>query len=41
MLMIPKTLAYVWVVWMGWKLYRQADAPKIAKGLSTQKKNPA
>lgn len=23
MLMIPKTLAYVWVVWMGWKLYRQ------------------
>lgn len=23
MLMIPKTLAYVWVVWMGWQLYRQ------------------
>ncbi len=23
MLMIPKTLAYVWVVLMGWKLYRQ------------------
>lgn len=25
MLMIPKTLAYVWVVWMGWQLYRQAQ----------------
>ncbi len=24
MLMIPKTLAYVWVVLMGWKLYKQA-----------------
>jgi hypothetical protein len=24
MLMIPKTLAYVWVVWMGWKLYQKA-----------------
>jgi len=24
MLMIPKTLAYVWVVLMGWKLYRQS-----------------
>ena len=24
MLMIPKTLAYVWIVWMGWKLYRQS-----------------
>ena len=23
MLMIPKTLAYVWVVWMGWQLYRK------------------
>lgn len=23
-LMIPKTLAYVWVVWMGWGLCRQA-----------------
>ncbi|MCI8474268.1 MAG: hypothetical protein HFF07_02885 [Oscillospiraceae bacterium] len=23
MLMIPKTLAYVWVVWMGWGLHRQ------------------
>ena len=23
MLMIPKTLAYVWIVWMGWKLYKQ------------------
>lgn len=22
-LMIPKTLAYVWVVWMGWQLYKQ------------------
>lgn len=26
MLMIPKTLAYVWVVWMGWKLYKQTGA---------------
>ncbi len=25
MLMIPKTLAYVWVVLMGWKLYKQAN----------------
>lgn len=25
MLMIPKTLAYVWIVLMGWKLYRQPD----------------
>ena len=24
MLMIPKTLAYVWIVLMGWKLYRQS-----------------
>jgi len=24
MLMVPKTLAYVWIVWMGWKLYRQS-----------------
>ena len=23
MLMIPKTLAYVWIVFMGWQLYRQ------------------
>ncbi len=23
MLMIPKTLAYVWIVLMGWQLYRQ------------------
>ena len=21
MLMIPKTLAYVWIVWMGWRVY--------------------
>ena len=27
MLMIPKTLAYVWVVWMCWKLYRR-EVPK-------------
>ena len=27
MLMIPKTLAYVWVVWMCWQLYRR-EAPK-------------
>ncbi len=26
MLMIPKTLAYVWVVLMGWKLYKQSTA---------------
>lgn len=26
MLMIPKTLAYVWIVLMGWKLYRQQTA---------------
>jgi len=25
MLMIPKTLAYVWVVRMGWRLYRQSQ----------------
>lgn len=25
MLMIPKTLAYVWVVLMGWKLYKQEE----------------
>lgn len=25
MLMIPKTLAYVWVVLMGWKLYKQGQ----------------
>ena len=24
-LMIPKTLAYVWVVLMGWKLYKQSQ----------------
>ena len=23
MLMIPKTLAYVWIVWMGWRLSKQ------------------
>lgn len=28
MLMIPKTLAYVWIVFMGWKLYRQSK-PKL------------
>ena len=21
MLMIPKTMAYVWIIWMGWKIY--------------------
>lgn len=25
-LMIPKTLAYVWIVLMGWKLYKQSQA---------------
>lgn len=29
MLMIPKTLAYVWVVVMGWRLYRQAQPRTI------------
>lgn len=29
MLMIPKTLAYVWVVWMGWQLYRKEQHKKI------------
>lgn len=24
MLMIPKTMAYVWIVLMGWRLYRQS-----------------
>ena len=24
-LMIPKTLAYVWIVWMGWQLYKQPE----------------
>lgn len=28
MLMIPKTLAYVWIVLMGWKLYKQSK-PKL------------
>jgi len=27
MLMIPKTLAYVWIVLMGYKLYKQAQLP--------------
>ena len=26
MLMIPKTMAYVWIVSMGWKLYRQTQS---------------
>lgn len=30
MLMMPKTLAYVWVVLMGWQLYRQSKSPKAA-----------
>lgn len=25
MLMMPKTLAYVWVVWMGWKLHKESS----------------
>lgn len=25
MLMIPKTLAYVWIVFMNWQLYRQSN----------------
>ena len=25
MLMVPKTLAYVWIVWMGWQLYKQSS----------------
>ena len=27
-LMIPKTLAYVWIVLMGWQLYRQSAEKK-------------
>ena len=27
-LMIPKTLAYVWIVLMGWQLYRQSAGEK-------------
>jgi hypothetical protein len=38
MLMIPKTLAYVWVVWMGWQLYKQTGAPNSPSSLSQQKK---
>jgi hypothetical protein len=30
MLMIPKTLAYVWVVLMGWQLFRQAQSETTA-----------
>ena len=30
-LMIPKTLAYVWVVWMCWQLYRYMDMTKKQK----------
>lgn len=30
MLMIPKTLAYVWIVMMGWKLYKQSDLKQPA-----------
>lgn len=29
MLMIPKTLAYVWVVLMGWQLYKKGDGAAI------------
>lgn len=28
MLMIPKTLAYVWIVWMGWRLYQQSKGER-------------
>lgn len=27
-LMIPKTMAYVWIIWMGWQLYRQSGKNK-------------
>lgn len=30
MLMIPKTLAYVWAVWMGYSLFRRERAGKLA-----------
>lgn len=30
MLMIPKTLAYVWIVLMGWQLFRQAQSRTTA-----------
>ncbi len=36
MLMIPKTLAYVWVVWMGWTLHKAAL--KDPEDFSTQRK---
>jgi hypothetical protein len=39
MLMIPKTLAYVWVVWMGWTLHKAAL--KTPDGFSTQRKKTA
>lgn len=29
MLMIPKTMAYVWIVWMCWQLYRQPQAQAL------------
>lgn len=28
MLMIPKTLAYVWIVYMGWRVYKRERMPK-------------
>lgn len=30
MLMIPKTLAYVWIVWMGWREFRAARISEAA-----------
>lgn len=30
MLMIPKTLAYVWIVWMGYKLYKEVAKKQAA-----------
>lgn len=28
MLMIPKTLAYVWIVYMGWRVYKKEQTPR-------------
>lgn len=36
MLMIPKTLAYVWVVWMGWRLYRERRGDKQGRTAEMQ-----
>ena len=32
-LMIPKTMAYVWIVWMGWQLHRQSKKGRRTCGV--------